>query len=190
MGLSNPFQGQRIVLRAFEPDDADAVHSLLNHPELAGRRYLPDEFPDTTPVSTGQVRALIEKSGGGGRALNLAVASEADGALLGYASLDWWWEPLAPSLHVVIDPQHWRQGYGSECAHLLIQFAFDTLPARAVAGGCASWNEPAREFARRLGFTETGAARRAGLRRGQPFDWVRFDMLRREWEGSNNAAGR
>lgn len=189
MGMTNPFEGQRILLRAFEPDDAPALHTFLNNPDLAGRRYLPDEFPDATPLSTGQVRALIEKSSGE-RSLNLAVVAKADGALLGYASLDWWWEPLAPSVHVAIDPQHWRQGYGSECARLLIQYAFDTLPAHSIAGGCASWNEPACEFARRLGFTETGAGRRAGMRQGKPFDWVRVDILRREWEGGDNAAGR
>lgn len=186
----NPFEGQRVVLRAFEADDAPALHALLNHPALAGRRYLPDGFPDEAPLSLKQVQDVIGRLGSGERSLNVAIVSRSDGTLLGHGGADWHWETLTPTVHVVIDPQYWRQGYGTESARLLVQYVFDTLPARAAAGGCASWNQPARDFARRLGFTENGAIRRIGLRGGQPFDWVMLDVLRHEWEGGDNAAGR
>ncbi len=150
MELLNLFEGQRVVLRAFEADDAPALHALLNHPALASSRYLPNGFPDEAPLSLG---AGCDRQAGRRRAiLNVAIVSRSDGTLLGHGGADWHWDPLAPHVHVVIDPQHWRQGYGTESARLLVvQDLFDTLPARAAAGGCASWNQTERDFPRRLG---------------------------------------
>ncbi|HEX9618333.1 MAG TPA: hypothetical protein VGA03_13055 [Anaerolineales bacterium] len=41
--MSEPFSFQtaRLQLRPFEPEDVTALQAYLNHPGLAGRRYLP-----------------------------------------------------------------------------------------------------------------------------------------------------
>ena len=82
MELLNLFEGQRVVLRAFEADDAPALHALLNHPALAGRRYLPNGFPDEAPLSLKQVQDVIGRLGSGERSLNVAIVSRSDGTLL------------------------------------------------------------------------------------------------------------
>jgi RimJ/RimL family protein N-acetyltransferase len=49
-----PFRGERVILRAFESEDVPALHAYLNHPELAGRRYIPWDFPNEFPLAKKQ----------------------------------------------------------------------------------------------------------------------------------------
>ena len=56
-----PFQGEQISLKAFEPEDIPSLHTYLNHPELAGRRYIPWGFQGEFPLSRKQVESVYDK---------------------------------------------------------------------------------------------------------------------------------
>ena len=49
------FRSDDISLRPFALDDAHALQTYLNHPELEGRRYIPGGFPEVAPLSLQQV---------------------------------------------------------------------------------------------------------------------------------------
>jgi RimJ/RimL family protein N-acetyltransferase len=175
------FQGERVALRAFEPDDVEALGAYLTHPDLTGRRYIPWKIPDAFPLSRRQIEQVLETWAERERSLHLAVVLREAGTLVGHTNCSWRWDPHCPSIDVVIAPTHQRQGSGSEVARLMLRYLFERTPAHVVTTGFASWNAAAGTFARHLGFTETGAMRHVGLLDGEPFDWATADLLKREW---------
>lgn len=181
------FEGDRVVLRPFGLDDVPALESYLNHPELAGRRYIPWAFPEIVPLSRQQIESIVEKWGKTEKGLQLAVVERESGTLLGHAGCDWDWDPHNPSGSLVIAPDYQRQGYGAEVLGLLLRYLFQYTVAHNVTCWIADWNRPARLFAANQGFQEAGRMRRAGIRQGQYFDLILMDLLRPEWVRSGGS---
>jgi len=186
--MTDPFRGPHLTLRAFEPEDAEALAGYLNHPDLIGRRQIPWRFSDVTPLSRRQIQAVLESWAGEEKGLPLAIVRAEDGRLIGHAECSWEWDPISAGLSVVIDPAFQRQGYGSEALSLLVRYLFEWTPANAVQCWITGWNEPALRFAARHGFQANGVMRWAGLRQGRPYDTVVADLLRAEWQGKGGTA--
>jgi RimJ/RimL family protein N-acetyltransferase len=184
MSESFIFQTERLQLRPSEPEDVPALQAYLNHPALAGRRYLPWGFPGDLPLSKKQVEGLVDKWREGTKECNLAVVLRETGQLAGHAGWDWGWDPHCPFLAAVIAPEHQRQGYGSEVVHHLLRYLYEDTPAYNVSTWVADWNEAAAQFTRQLGFRECGRSRCEGIRAGRIFDEIVYDLLRPEWQGS------
>jgi RimJ/RimL family protein N-acetyltransferase len=190
-----PFVGETVSLRPFEPDDAKALREYLNRPDLMGRRHIPWGFPEFLPLTEPQVQGILERWAGEERAIVLAVAAhirkqawglsgEASevSELVGHAEFSWGWDPHAPSVSVVIDPEHQRKGYGTEALQLLLEHLFAFTPAHSVSCWIAEWNEAGLCFAAFNGFQTAGRMRRAGMYHGRPFDLVITDILRPDFQ--------
>ncbi|GAB4523005.1 MAG: hypothetical protein Fur0018_05450 [Anaerolineales bacterium] len=175
------FETQNVLLRPFAIEDLASLRALLNDPEVSGRRYLPESFSEHLPLSAPQVSRLIETWQNPENALWLAVCAPESPALVGYVYAAWHWDPHCPSVGVVIAPACRRQGYGRAVLNAILTCLFDDTPAHVVQVEVADWNEPGRAFAQAMGFQPAGAMRWAGLRAGQPFDMLAFDLLRSEW---------
>ncbi|MCL7452207.1 MAG: GNAT family N-acetyltransferase [Anaerolineae bacterium] len=176
------FRSDDVSLRPFSPDDAPVLEAYLNQPDLEGRRYIPWSFPEYAPLSTQQVEAILQKWGQAEDELHLAVIHRETGDLIGHADCEWEWDPHNPSVSVVIDPGHQRQGLGSQVLRLLLNYLLEQTPAHNITAWIASWNTAALAFAARHGFQQAGRMRRAGIRHGAYFDTMILDMLRSEWQ--------
>jgi RimJ/RimL family protein N-acetyltransferase len=179
--MGSLFEGEAISLRPFAADDVPALMAYLNHPDLAGRRYIPWDLPDVAPLSQKQVQEIIEKWAKTEKALRLAIVHEESQGVVGHAECDWGWDPHSPSISVVIAPDHQRQGYGSESVRLLLLYLFEHTPAHVVTCWIADWNRSGLQCAARHGFLAAGQMRRAGIRQGRYYDEVVADLLRSEW---------
>jgi RimJ/RimL family protein N-acetyltransferase len=190
-----PFVGETVSLRPFEPDDVKALQEYLNHPDLMGRRHVPWGLPEFLPLIEPQVHSILERWAAEERSVVLAIdahiqkqawglsgESSQVSVLVGHAEFSWGWDPHAPSVSVVIDPEHQRKGYGSEALFLLLQHLFAFTPAHNVSCWIADWNEAALGFAAANGFQSAGHMRRAGLYEGRAFDLVITDILRPEFQ--------
>jgi RimJ/RimL family protein N-acetyltransferase len=176
------FENEGVVLRPFEPEDAPVLATYLNHPGLAGRRYVPWEFSDLGPLSTQQVQGILQKWGAEEKGLRLAVVSAESGSLIGHAQCDWDWDPHSPSLSVVIAPAHQRRDHGSAALRLLLRYLFGYTPAHNANCWISDWNQAGCQFAARHGFQENARMRRVGIREGRYYDLVVADLLRPEWQ--------
>jgi RimJ/RimL family protein N-acetyltransferase len=179
--LPQLFEAERVALRAFEPEDLPALHAYLNRSELANRRYLPGGFPDAAPLSRKQVEGIIARWTEERKGLHLAVVLTASQALVGHVDCEWGWDPYSPFFSVLIAPDHQRQGYASEALEIILRYLYENTPAHNISGAFADWNTPARELARRRGFSESGRWRRSGFHQGQYYDTILVDILRPEW---------
>lgn len=176
-----PFQGEQISLKAFEPEDISSLHTYLNHPELAGRRYIPWGFQGEFPLSKKQVESVYDKWSEEKKGVHLAVLLRGTLEMIGHAECDWGWDPHCPQVAVVINPAHHRKGYGSEVLQTLVTYLFKNTPAHNITGWMADWNRSARGFAQAHGFKESGHWRRDGIRNGKIYDGILVDILRPEW---------
>ena len=187
------FQTEQIKLRPFEPEDVAALKGYINHPKLGGRRYIPDGFPEEVPLSTAQVEEIIKKWGEEKREAHLGIELTDRQELIGHVEFEWYWDPMAPWLAIVIARPFQRRGYGLQVAQLIMSFLFENTPANSISGWIADWNNTGRSFAHKLGFKESGRPRREGFREGAYFDGILVDILRSEYKssgGMNYAAGR
>jgi RimJ/RimL family protein N-acetyltransferase len=174
--------GRSVVLRPPEPDDLPDLRRILNHPALAGRRYLPDGVTDVLPLSTFDMEQLRDKWRHAPKEPAFVVTTREGGSIVGHAGMGWDWDPLDPWASVVIDPDQWRRGYGSDALGLLLDFLFGYMPAHCVGFWTPDWNSEGLAFASAMGYQRGGRLRRAGLRDGRSFDTVSFDLLRPEWQ--------
>ncbi|GGK87367.1 GNAT family N-acetyltransferase [Deinococcus radiotolerans] len=88
-----------------------------------------------------------------------------------------WWD-----LGILIyDPAHWGRGLGSRALALWVQATLDETDAHVLTFSTWGGNDRMIRAARHLGFREAGRVREARLIRGQRFDAVRLDLLRRDW---------
>jgi RimJ/RimL family protein N-acetyltransferase len=175
------FCTERIRLRAFEAEDVQALHTGLNHPDLAGRRYLPWGFSNDFPLSKKQVEGILEKWSEQEKAIQLAVELFESRELVGSVEYEWEWDPHCPFASVLIFPPHQRQGYGTEAARLLLRYVFENTPAHNISVWMSDWNQAAQTFAQKLGFQVCGRFRRDSLHNGAYSDGILMDLLRPEW---------
>ena len=194
LSIKDPFHSAVVALRPFEPEDAPALQTYINRPELIGRRYLPGDAPVEVQLSRRQVDAVLGHWVEAERGMHLAVTLAAEGVVVGHAFLEQDWDPLSPSLALVIAPQHQRRGLGSQVMGLLLAYLFDYSPAHNINSWVADWNTAGQQFLLHHGFQPAGCVRRAGMRGGRFYDELVFDLLRPEWmdcqEGGSHAAGR
>ncbi len=187
--MTGPFETDRLLLRAFEPEDLTALHAYLNYPELTGRRYLPWSFPAELPLSKAQVEKLLKRWSEGEKEFHLAITLQEDGTLIGHANCDWGWDAHCPEIDLTISPAYQFQGFGSEVLALLLAYLFGHTPAHSIGSGMASWNRDAKNFALKYGFRHSGTMRRAGFCNAEYYDWLGMDLLRPEWLAHSGQGG-
>jgi len=172
----------RIVLRAFESTDLEALRAYLNEASMIGRRYIPWKIRDLAPLTVKQTEGVLDAWAEEKKGFTLAIALQETGELVGHAGCNWHWDAHCPGIDLAISPAHQRRGVGAEVAKLLLAYLFENTPAHNVSSWASDWNEAAMGFARSLGFTESGRIPRCGIRDGRFVEDVIFDMLRPEWE--------
>jgi len=85
----------------------------------------------------------------------------------------------------------WGQGFATEAASALLQWAFNTLPLNRVQSEADTRNAASGRVLEKLGFLREGTLRENCIVDGEISDsWI-YGLLRREWEAqqSRPAAG-
>jgi [ribosomal protein S5]-alanine N-acetyltransferase len=139
MGVAR-IETARLVLRPYEPTDAEAIHALWTSPGV--RRYLlddeiiPREFVDEEIVNN--AKSFAENGWG-----QWAAFDRSDGALVGFAGFRPFHDPPELELLFGLAESHWGRGLAGEMASALIargfeRFGFDRIKASTDAPNVAS----------------------------------------------------
>lgn len=88
--------------------------------------------------------------------------------------------------YLVGDKAYWGTRAGVEAVTLMLNFAFETLLIRRVWGGAYVTNIGSIFNFKKLGFTQEGRQRAAGLLDGKEVDSIIFGILKKEWEDFKN----
>lgn len=174
-----------VRLRPVEDDDVRPLAKLLAHPDLVGRRGLEGDRPVARSASAlvGAVQPFVDPKDGD------AWIIDVDATTVGLATVDWWWDALTPWAHVVVDPEHQRNGYGRAAADLVLDHLFRQTVALVVQYSVPSWDDGGLSFADLVGGRRIGTRRRSGIRDGRYVDTIEFAIKRDDWEGRRGPRG-
>jgi [ribosomal protein S5]-alanine N-acetyltransferase len=175
----------RLRLRPFSEADANAIFALQSNPRVL--RYW-DSPPWKERARAERFIAAcrqIEQEGSGAR---LAIVRTADDVFVGWCCL-MQWNPdyRSATIGYCLDETAWGQGFATEAAGALLQWAFDTLDLNRVEAETDTRNTASGRVLEKLGFVREGTLREDCIVDGELSDsWV-FGLLRREWRPLRSA---
>jgi RimJ/RimL family protein N-acetyltransferase len=159
---------QRLLLRA--PVSGDVANIVA----LAGdRRVAENTARIPHPYTATDAAALLAASNREGGETVFAI--ELDGALIGMCGLDP--RPDGGELGYWLGVPFWRQGYATEAARALIDYAFAELGRAALQSGARVSNPASRRVLEKCGFQWTGVQLRRirAINSAAPIDRFRLD---------------
>ena len=90
-------------------------------------------------------------------------------------------EARSVELSLLVDADHWRQGFGIDMMQTTLEACFDGWGIHRIGVRVEDGNEPALALYRRLGFKEEGRLRQAAFCDGRHADVLLFSLLAQEW---------
>lgn len=171
---------ERLRLRPFTDADTDAIFALGSNPRVL--RYW-DAPPWKERAQAERFIARCWQVAQEGSGARLAIERSADGRFIGWCTL-MNWDPTYRSalLGYCLDEAAWGQGFATEAAGALLQWAFDTLDLNRVQSEADTRNIASGRVLEKLGFLYEGTLRENCIVDGDVSDsWV-YGLLRREWE--------
>jgi RimJ/RimL family protein N-acetyltransferase len=170
-----------IYLRAFEPEDYRKIAEWRRDEEVyeltTGNRHFVSSETDR--------KWVLDKIANNQTEIYLAICLAVDDSLIGYVGLseidhrnrraEW-------SAIVIGEKEYRGQGYATEAAYLLLEFAFDELGLHRVSGSWLAENTVSMFLGRMIGFRQEGVLRQHVYRKGCRHDVVIMSMLRPEFE--------
>ena len=84
---------------------------------------------------------------------------------------------------IKLGKEHWRNGYGTEAARLLISYVFDDLGFQRLKSDTHESNVASMKFQESLGFVKEGTFRKERYVRGKYLDDICYAMIREDFEG-------
>lgn len=171
-------EGDHVTLRPVEADDAAFLRDHSNHPAI--RRPMTINHPSNLDRKREHIEEMYDDESGG-----FGLLACADGERVGYVML-FRLDDAAGHAEVAywIAPDAQGEGYGTEAAALVLDYAFGTRRLHRVRARVLAHNTVSREVLEKLGFTEEGVQRDEKYVDGEYVDTHFFGMLEDEWEGS------
>lgn len=147
---------ERLLLRPYRPEDVDPVFRACQHPDL--QRWLTAlPSPYTREAAADFVTGIAPRGRAAGTDLGCAI--DVDGEFVGSCGLHALTTGrLGPEIGYWVAPWARRQGYASEAAGGLAQWALDRGAARVHLFTDVE-NTASQAVARRAGFTQEGVVR-------------------------------
>lgn len=164
----------RLLLRAPRPEDAAALTALINDRRIAeNTARIP--HPYTLADADGFIAKTAPKPG----ELNYLLTLR-DGTLIGGCGITRLLGDV-PELGYWLGVRYWGQGYATEAARALVDYAFADLGYDKLEAGARVSNPASRRVLEKCGFKWTGVMlmRVRALRVSVPVD--RFELQRARW---------
>jgi RimJ/RimL family protein N-acetyltransferase len=172
-------RGERLVLRALQPGDADGPYAgWFNDPEVC--RF---NSHGTHPYLREHALAYIESIRHSKTDLVLAIEDVGRRVHVGNIALQAI-NPINRSAELAIvlgDPEIRGKGYGAEAGKLIVRHGFETLGLNRIGCGTSEDNEAMRKLAAQLGMREEGRRRAAMWKRGRFVDLIEYGVLASEF---------
>ena len=173
-------QTPRLLLRKLRMEDAADMFEYAQDAEIgASGLWLPyTELQQSADDIAETIRAYEA-----GKALDWAVEHRADRKMIGRINLGHYHRgDQRADLGYAYNRRYWGQGYATEAARAVIDFAFGSLGLNRVGAVVLPDNIGSITVLTRLGFQQEGVQRQFTQIRGRPEDLLCFSLLRAEWQ--------
>jgi RimJ/RimL family protein N-acetyltransferase len=175
-----PLETERLVLRAFEESDLDALYKAHSDVEVA--RWLYNE-----PRTLEQARDLLGRKIAGellaeGDWLSSAVIERGTGNFVGDVALHWVSEEhKTGEIGFIFDPDYQGRGYATDAARALVDFAFDGMGFHRVIGRTEARNVASARVLEKLGMRLEAHLVENEWVKGEWSSELVYAMLEHEW---------
>jgi RimJ/RimL family protein N-acetyltransferase len=176
----------RLHLRDFEKEDWPDVHAYTSDYEVVWRFPFGPSTEEETRRFIASVRALPKCEP---RPIyDLAMALRSTNRVIGgcYLKLEGTPEPTGFIVYL-LNRHYWGQGYATEAARALIEFAFRTHQAHRVFTYCEVDNAASMRVLEKAGMQREGLIRESDWIRGAWHDQYLYAILRRDWQQQESA---
>jgi len=171
---------RRLILRQLTPEDVTALLKHFGNPEVV-------KFLEMNPLKTihqaNEWLKWMQSFFASKDGLRWGVVlKEGDGSVIGSAGLGGWnREANYAEIGYDIVRPYWRQGYGTEVARALVEFAWEHMNLNRIEAEIVAGNEASSHILKKLGFKQEGVLRQRVFKGGQYWDVLLFGLLRHEY---------
>jgi len=176
-----PITTERLLLRAPEPGDVDALHRRRNEPEVARWQNWTLPWPQ---ASAEEMVADAVAMGGprDGEWWMLTVVERAGGEIVGDLALHLSNGGRTAEIGYTFASSHWGHGYAVEAAEALVAWLFEHQGVSRVAGMLHPANHPSAMVLERTGFVLEGHTRLSFWLGDDNSDDLLYGLTRAGWE--------
>ncbi|MEZ4864496.1 MAG: GNAT family protein [Caldilineaceae bacterium] len=176
----------RLRLRPFTEADTDTIYALMSNATVL--RYW-DAPPWRERTQADRFIARCQQMAQEGSGVRLAIERTVDGVFIGWCTL-MKWDPAYRSAMIgyCLAEKAWGQGFATEAADAMLQWAFDTLDLNRVQSGADTRNRASERVLEKLGFVREGTLREDCIVNGEVSDSSVYGLLRREWQPRQSRA--
>ena len=178
--VKNPFLiGDKVYLRAFEPEDAPLAVPWMNDQEVTRT------LAWFRPANLQTEEEFIASSLKADDRVALAIAVKESDRLIGATGLEQikWRERIACFGIVIGEKPAWGKGYGTDATRLMVKYGFETLNLNRIWLHAREDNTGGIRAYEKAGFRREGVLRQEVYREGRYWDVVAMAILRADWEG-------
>ena len=176
-----PIPTERLILRAFRPDDVDAVFAMQSRPDVARFLYWDARTePEVREALAKKIAstAIREEED----VLFLAAELRATGELVGDVVLQWTSrQHLAGEIGFIVHPDHQGRGYATEASWVLLRLAFEELGLHRVVGRVDARNIGSARVLEKLGMRREAHLIENEYVKGEWQSELVYAILAREW---------
>jgi RimJ/RimL family protein N-acetyltransferase len=166
----------RLVLRPFGMDDAREVQRLAgDHAIAATTLRIPHPYPDGCAA---EWIASLQPAFASGASVAFAITRASDGALLGAIGLDITREHERAELGYWIGKPYWGNGYCTEAARAIVDYAFDDLGLNRVGAVHFAHNNASGRVMQNIGMTCEGHRIQEIKKCGKFEDLILYGLVR------------
>ncbi len=176
---ATPLTTPRLLLRALQHDDLDAMHTFNSDPEVT--RYLPYAPWQTAADATAWYHRICARMLKGEVAYRVLV-EQSSGRVLGSCILLNHAPDAQVEIGYLLGREFQGKGFIQEAARAVITDAFASLPVRRIEAHIDARNRPSQRVVESLGFQREALLRDAWKDHGEVSDATIYGLLRREWK--------
>jgi len=169
---------ERLVLRDFHQEDLQAVHEYASDPEVV--KHMPFG-PNTLEDSQSFLdRAMGKQSMDPRTDYELGVALKSEDSLIGVCRVCKASE-IEAHLGYIFNRRYWGEGYATEAARTMVEFAFSELGLHRIYADVHPDNAGSIRVLEKVGMTLEGRRREYMMIHGEYADHLLYSILEREW---------
>lgn len=174
----NIWQGTKIKLRSFEPDDGDLFFEMISDTEI--QRLVSDiRFPMSRKTAFDVAADLSE---GKNTEEYFFIIEDMSHNKVGTIDVHDFDKRVGSfSCGICIKTEYQKQGYAAESMYLVLRYFFEELRCQKVTVQISSFNANSIRLAERFGFAKEGCIRRTIFTKGRHYDELIYGMTVEEF---------
>lgn len=171
---------ERLILRDYEDNDWERVHSYASIPEFSQYEVW---GPNSIEDSKNYIKDMKRNSTRNPRYhFEMAMVLASENLLIGGAGIRRDWESSSfGNFGYAVHPDYQGQGFATEATQELIRYGFEEMGLTLIYATCDTRNVASRKVMEKLGMRKIGLKEKDRKIKGELRDSFCFELLKQDW---------